>query len=215
MVSDFTVRDPAAVRILLVDDHPVVRFGLAAIIAAQPDMTVVGETASGAESVELASQHRPDVVLMDLRLPGMSGVEAIKAIRQRLPATRFVVVTAYEGDEDIHRALQAGAHAYVLKGASHVELLTAIRTVLRGQRFIPLSVSASLAGRPPRSELTNREMQVLELIVNGLSNKEIAVRLGITEGTVKWHVNVLLGHLKVTDRTQAAVAALQRGLVCL
>ncbi len=209
------MHDPAAVRILLADDHPVVRFGLAAIVGAQPDMLVVGEASSGTEAVELALLHQPDVVLMDLRLPGMSGVEAIKAIGQRLPGTRFVVVTAYEGDEDIHRALQAGAHAYVLKGASHVELLTAIRTVLRGQRFIPLSVSASLAGRPPRSELTNRELQVLELIVNGLSNKEIAVRLGITEGTVKWHVNVLLGHLKVTDRTQAAVAALQRGLVCL
>jgi DNA-binding NarL/FixJ family response regulator len=214
-VSDFAMHDPAAVRILLVDDHPVVRFGLAAIVGAQSDMMVVGEASSGAESVELAARHQPDIVLMDLRLPGMSGVEAIKAIRRRLPDTRFVVVTAYEGDEDIHQALQAGAHAYVLKGASHVELLTAIRTVVRGQRFIPLSVSASLAGRPPRPELTNRELQVLELIVSGLSNKEIAGRLGITEGTVKWHVNVLLGHLNVTDRTQAAVAALQRGLVRL
>jgi len=209
------MHDPAAVRILLVDDHTVVRFGLATIVGAQSDMMVVGEASSGAESVELAARHQPDIVLMDLRLPGMSGVEAIKAIRRRLPDTRFVVVTAYEGDEDVHRALEAGAHAYVLKGASHVELVTAIRTVLRGQRFIPLAVSASLAGRPPRSELTNRELQVLELIVNGLSNKGIANRLGITEGTVKWHVNVLLGHLKVTDRTQAAVTALQRGLVRL
>ncbi|MGA2144698.1 MAG: response regulator transcription factor [Bryobacteraceae bacterium] len=215
MVSDFVMHDPAAVRILLVDDHPVVRFGLAAIIGAQPDMMVVGEASCGTESIELALRHHPDIVLMDLRLPGMSGVEAIKAIRERLPDARFVVVTTYQGDEDIHRALEAGAHGYVLKGASHVELLTAIRTVVRGQRFIPPSVSTRLAGRPPGSELTNRELQVLELIVNGLSNREIASRLGITEGTVKWHVNVLLGQLKVTDRTQAAVAALQRGIVQL
>jgi len=209
------MHDAAVVRILLVDDHPVVRFGLAAIIGTQSDLKVVGEASSGAESVELALRHQPDIVMMDLRLPGMSGVEAMKMIHQELPETRFVVFTTYRGDEDIHQALEAGAQGYVLKGASHVELLTAIRTVVRGQRYIPPSVSTSLAGRPPSSELTNRELQILELIVNGLSNKEIAAGLGITEGTVKWHVNVLLGHLKVSDRTQAAVAALRRGIVHL
>jgi len=209
------MHDAAVIRVLLVDDHPVVRFGLAAILGTQSDMTVVGEASSGAESVELALRQHPDIVLMDLRLPGMTGVEAMKAIHADLPSTRFLVFTTYRGDEDIHQALEAGAQGYVLKGASHVELVTAIRTVMRGHRYIPPSVSTSLAGRPPSSELTNRELQILELIVNGLSNKEIAAGLGITEGTVKWHVNVLLGHLNVSDRTQAAVAALRRGIVHL
>jgi len=200
-------------RILVVDDHPVVRFGLAAIVNAQADLVVVAQAGTGAEAVALFRQHQPDITLMDLRLPGMSGVEAIRAIRLEFPASRFIVLTTYEGDEDIHNALEAGAQAYLLKGMSQDELLKAIRAVRAGLKFIPARVSKTLQTRPPKSELSAREQQVLELIVKGQSNKEIANALGITEGTVKWHVNIILSLLNVTDRTQAALAALQRGIV--
>jgi DNA-binding NarL/FixJ family response regulator len=150
---------------------------------------------------------------MDLRLPGISGVEAIRAIRKEFPASRFIVLTTYEGDEDIHNAIDAGAQAYVLKGMSQAELLMAIHAVRAGLKFIPECVRKTLDARPPSSELSAREMDVLALIVKGLSNKQIAESLGITEGTVKWHVNIILSLLNVTDRTQAAVVALQRGIV--
>jgi two-component system, NarL family, response regulator len=153
--------------------------------------------------------------LMDLRLPGLSGVEAIRAIRKSHPALRFIVLTTYDGDEDIHKALEAGAQAYILKGMSHNELVNAIRTVHSGLKYIPPSVSKSLAERPPHSELSARELEVLELIVKGHSNREIGEALGISEATVKWHVNIILSRLNVSDRTQATVAALQRGIVHL
>jgi two-component system NarL family response regulator len=152
---------------------------------------------------------------MDLRLPGLSGVEAIRAIRKLHPKLRFIVLTTYDGDEDIHKALEAGAQAYILKGMSHNELVNAIRTVHSGLKYIPASVSKSLAERPPHSELSAREMEVLELIVKGRSNREIGEALGISEATVKWHVNIILSRLNVSDRTQATVAALQRGIVHL
>ena len=209
------MKDSEPIRVMIVDDHPVVRFGLASILSSQPDMTVAAQAADGKEAVALARRHQLDVVLMDLRLPGMSGVEAIMAIRKISPETRLVVLTTYEGDEDIHRALEAGAHAYLVKGTSHIELLKAIRAVHEGRRFISPSASKSLAGRPPASELSAREREILELIVKGKSNKEIADALGITEGTVKWHVNLILSRLSVSDRTQAAVAALHRGIVHL
>jgi DNA-binding NarL/FixJ family response regulator len=152
---------------------------------------------------------------MDLRLPGLSGVDAIRALRKAHPKLRFIVLTTYDGDEDIHRALEAGAQAYLLKAMSHNDLANAIRTVHAGLKFLPPSISKSLAGRPPHSELSTREMQVLELIVKGLSNKEIGDTLNISEATVKWHVNMILSRLNVTDRTQATVAALQRGIVHL
>jgi DNA-binding NarL/FixJ family response regulator len=205
----------AMIRVILVDDHPVVRFGLAAIIGLQPDMVVVGEVGSGEEACEVCSRHAADVVLMDLRLSGMSGVEAIRAIRKIRPKLRFIVLTTYDGDEDIHGALEAGAQGYLLKGMSHNDLANAIRTVQSGLRFIPASVSKSLAERPPHSELSQRELQVLELIVRGHSNREIGESLGISEATVKWHVSIILARLNVTDRTQATVAALQRGIVHL
>jgi two-component system NarL family response regulator len=205
----------ATVRVILVDDHPVVRFGLAAIIGLQPDMVVVAEAGSGEEACALCAKQPADVVLMDLRLPGLSGVEAIRAIRKERPKLRFIVLTTYDGDEDIHRALEAGAQAYILKGMSHGELVNAIRTVHSGLKYIPPSVSKSLAERPPHSELSAREMEVLELIVKGRSNREIGEDLGISEATVKWHVNIILSRLNVSDRTQATVAALQRGIVHL
>jgi len=207
--------DSTTIRVILVDDHPVVRFGLAAIIGLQPDMAVVAEAGSGEEACSICARHPADVVLMDLRLPGLSGVEAIRAIRKERPKLRFIVLTTYDGDEDIHRALEAGAQAYILKGMSHNELVNAIRMVHSGLKYIPASVSKSLAERPPHSELSARELEVLELIVRGHSNREIGEALGISEATVKWHVNIILSRLNVSDRTQATVAALQRGIVHL
>jgi two-component system, NarL family, response regulator len=207
--------DSSTIRVILVDDHPVVRFGLAAIIGLQPDMIVVAEAGSGEEACGVCSRHAADIVLMDLRLPGLSGVEAIRAIRNSHPALRFIVLTTYDGDEDIHKALEAGAQAYILKGMSHNELVDAIRMVHSGLKYIPPSVSKSLAERPPHSELSARELEVLELIVKGHSNREIGEALGISEATVKWHVNIILSRLNVSDRTQATVAALQRGIVHL
>ncbi|HKQ73137.1 MAG TPA: response regulator transcription factor [Blastocatellia bacterium] len=207
--------DPTTIRVILVDDHPVVRFGLAAIIGLQPDMTVVAEAGTGEEACAICAKRPADVALMDLRLPGMSGVEAIRAIRKLHPKLRFIVLTTYDGDEDIHKALEAGAQAYILKGMSHNELVNAIRTVHSGLKYIPASVSKSLAERPPHSELSARELEVLELIVKGRSNREIGEALGISEATVKWHVNIILSRLNVSDRTQATVAALQRGIVHL
>jgi DNA-binding NarL/FixJ family response regulator len=207
--------DSSTIRVILVDDHPVVRFGLAAIIGLQPDMAVVAEAGSGEEACAICDRHAADVALMDLRLPGLSGVEAIRAIRKSHPALRFIVLTTYDGDEDIHKALEAGAQAYILKGMSHNELVNAIRMVHSGLKYIPPSVSKSLAERPPHSELSARELEVLELIVKGRSNREIGEALGISEATVKWHVNIILSRLNVSDRTQATVAALQRGIVHL
>ena len=172
------------IRVILVDDHPVVRFGLAAIIGLQPDMTVVAEAGSGEEACPVCDRQPADVVLMDLRLPGLSGVETIRAIRKSQPKLRFIVVTTYDGDEDIHRALEAGAQAYLLKAMSHHDLANAIRTVHSGRKYIPASISKSLAERPPHSELSLREMEVLELIVKGHSNKEIGDALGISERCV-------------------------------
>jgi len=207
--------DRPVIRVIVVDDHPVVRFGLAAIIGLQPDMAVVADAGSGEEACDICAHHPADVVLMDLRLPELSGVEAIVRIRKTSPRLRFIVLTTYEGDEDIHRALAAGAHAYLLKGMSHDKLANAIRRVYSGLKFIPDSVSRSLAERPPHSQLSARELEVLELIVQGRSNKEIGDRLGISEATVKWHVSIILNRLNVRDRTQATVAALQRGIVHL
>jgi DNA-binding NarL/FixJ family response regulator len=207
--------DARKIRVIVVDDHPVVRFGIVAIIALQPDMEVVGQAGSGEEAVTLCATQTVDIVLMDLRLPGMSGVEAVRILHDLHPALRSVVLTTYEGDEDIHNALEAGAHAYLLKAMSHSELATAIRTVHLGHRYLPAAVSKTLAERFPEPGLSPREMEVLELIVRGRSNKEIGAALFISEATVKWHVNIILSRLNVRDRTQAAVTALQRGIVHL
>jgi two-component system NarL family response regulator len=201
------------IRVLVVDDHPIVRLGLAAFINAQPKMKVIAQAGTGEEAVELFRHHQPDVVLMDLRLPGMSGVDAIRVIRSEYPQSRFVVMTTYEGDEDIYQALEAGAQAYLIKCMEPSALIDAVLKVHAGLRVIPASVAKNLATRTPNSALTDRERDVLGLIVKGQSNKEIAAELGITEGTVKCHVNVILSRLGVNDRTEAAVAALKRGMV--
>jgi DNA-binding NarL/FixJ family response regulator len=202
----------ARFRVLVVDDHPIMRLGIAAIINAQKDMKVCGQAGSGEDALRLFRQHTPDVTLMDRRLPGMSGLEAIRAIRREAPQARCVVLTTYEGDEDIHQALAAGAAGYVIKAMSHDTLVDALRKVYAGIRFLPAPVSESLAARTPNSDLSPREREVLSLMVHGQSNKDIAATLGITEATVKCHVSVILERLGVTDRTQAVIAAVKRGL---
>ncbi len=201
------------IRILIADDHFVVRIGLAAIINSQPDMIVVAEASDGTEAVESFSRHRPDITLIDIRMPEMNGIEATAEIRRIDEKARVIVLTTYDGDEDIYRALRAGARAYLLKDTFREELLKAIRNVQAGRKHIPAEVAARLAERTPGSELTAREMDVLGLIVKGLSNRDIAIALSIAEGTVKLHINNILSKLDVEDRTQATTLALQRGII--
>jgi DNA-binding NarL/FixJ family response regulator len=206
-------KDP--IRVLVVEDHNVVRQGLVALLNVVEGLTVVGEAADGLEAIEQYRKHQPDVTLMDLRLPRMGGVEAIQHIRQEAPQARVIVLTTYDGDEDIYRALKAGARAYLLKGMTSEDLVTTIRAVQAGKSHIPPAIAERLAERMGSEDLTPREFEVLNEIVHGKSNKEIASALNVSEATVKTHINSLLGKLGVTDRTQAATAALQRGIVPL
>ena len=203
------------IRVMLVEDHAVVRQGLIALLSSVPDIEIVGSAVDGAEAVENFSRINPDVTLMDLQLPRMGGVEAITAIRATHPAARFIVLTTFDGDEDIYRAMQAGAKAYLLKGMDLEELLAAIRAVFAGKGRISSAIAEKLADRVSGQQLTTRELGTLERIVAGRSNKEIASDLNISEATVKSHVNSLLGKLGVEDRTQAAIIAVQRGFVRL
>ena len=203
------------IKIIVVDDQSVVRQGFVALINTVSDMEVVADGINGEQAIELYRQHKPDVMLIDLRMPVIGGVEAITKIRQEFPEARLIVLTTYDGDEDIYRSLQAGAKGYLLKDMFFEELETAIRSVHAGSRRIPAVVAERLAERMSGSALTDRELEVLELIVKGQSNKEIAKSLKISEATVKSHINSLLSKLGVTDRTQAATTALQRGLVHL
>jgi DNA-binding NarL/FixJ family response regulator len=207
--------DMVKIKVLVVDDHPVVRVGISTIIDTQQDMTVVAETGSGEEAIELFRKHRPDLTVMDLRLEGISGVECIRRIRQEFPEARFIVLTVYRGDENIYQALEAGASSYLIKGMPRQLLLDALRRVHRGERFLPASVTEALATRRPETELTAREREVLELLAVGKSNKEIAAKLNIAEVTVKCHLSLIFLRLGVTDRTQAVIAAAQRGLIHL
>ncbi len=203
------------IRILVVEDHNVVRQGLVALLKVAEGLEVVGEAADGVEAVTQFRKHQPAVTLIDLRLPKLSGVDTILRIRKEAPQARFIVLTTYEGDEDIYRAIQAGAKAYLLKGMTSEELLAAIRTVHAGKSHIPQVIAERLAERIGAEELTPREVNVLEQIVQGMSNKEIGAQLKISEATVKTHINNLLAKLGVTDRTQAATAAIRRGIVSL
>ena len=203
------------VRVIIADDHPIVREGLQAVIDDQPDMVVVGQAATGAEAVVLAIAERPDVVLIDLRMPEVNGVDAIAAIRAQWPDARVLVLTTYDGDEDIYCALQAGAQGYLLKDTPRADLLDAIRAVARGQQRVPTEVAARLVKRIGAPALTEREVDVLRLMAQGRSNKVIGVELHISEGTVKFHVNNILGKLGAVDRTQAVTIALQRGILHL
>jgi two-component system NarL family response regulator len=203
------------IRVLVIEDHPVVRQGLVALLSNAPDIEIVGSAADGLEGIEVFRSVRPDVTLIDLQMPRLGGVEAIQRMRHEWPDARFIVLTTFDGDEDIYRAMQAGAKAYLLKGMEVDELLRAIRTVHAGRASVPSSIAEKLAQRVGSQDLTTRELEVLRRIVAGRANKEIANDLNISEATVKSHVNSLLGKLGVDDRTHAAVIALQRGIVHL
>ena len=203
------------IRILVAEDHLVARVGVTTIVNMQDDMTVVAEATNGHQAVEMFRLHQPDVTLLDLRMPGMGGVEAALVIRSEFPGAKMIALTTYGGDEDIRRALAAGVHAYLTKDVLHDELLKAIRAVNAGQTYLPAAVAASLAAQLPRPDLSAREVQVLAQIVRGQANKQIAFTLGIAEHTVKNHVKNILSKLGVQDRTQAATAAIQRGIIHL
>ena len=203
------------IRCLVADDHAIVREGVAATIELYDEMRVVARASNGRESVEVFREHRPDITLMDLNMPEMGGVEAITRIRDEFPDARVIILTTYDGDEDIFRGLRAGAKAYLLKEGSVEQLVETIHAVHQGQVRIPQEVAAKLAVRMTSPELTAREMEVLHLIVAGKSNAEIGDALFITEATVKAHVNSILSKLDVSDRTQAVTTALKRGIVHL
>ncbi|HEY0565835.1 MAG TPA: response regulator transcription factor [Terriglobales bacterium] len=205
----------APIRVMVVEDHNVVRQGLVALIRTVPDMTVVAEACNGREAIDFFAKHEPDITLMDLRLPEVPGVEAIIQIRKRTPQARIIVLTTFDGDEDIYRALQAGAKGYLLKDMFGHELMEAIRSVHAGGSRIPKPVAERLAQRVGGPDLTAREREVLELIVKGNSNREIGTAMFISEATVKTHVNNILSKLGVSDRTQATTTAIQRGIVHL
>jgi two-component system NarL family response regulator len=201
------------IRILLIEDHQVVRQGLVALLSTTEGLEVVGSVGDGAEAIEVFRKTQPDVTLIDLQMPKMGGVETIRQLRKEYPQARFIVLTTFDGDEDIYRALQAGARAYLLKGMPLDELLSTIRTVHSGKLVIPSPVAEKLAQRVSGQELTTRELEVLERIVAGRANKDISSDLCISEATVKTHINSLLGKLGVADRTHAATVAIERGLV--
>ena len=206
---------PRRIRVLVADDHPVVRTGLAAVIAQEADLELVAEAENGAGAVALFREHHPDVVLMDLRMPVMDGVEAIRTITAAYPAARVLALTTYEGDGDIRRALEAGACGYLLKDMLLTEVITAVRAVHRGERVIPPAVAVRLAEQPPGSDLTERELEVLTLVARGLANKDVAAAIGRTDETVKVHLKNIFTKLRVTDRTEAVTVALARGLIRL
>jgi DNA-binding NarL/FixJ family response regulator len=202
-------------RVLVAEDHLIARVGITTILNAQPDMVVVAEAANGRQAVELFLEHRPDVGLVDVRMPLLTGIEAVALIREKLPEARLICVSTYGGDDDVRRALQAGASGYLTKDVLQDDLLLAVRAVARGERFLPRELAAALEARQQTTPLSARESEVLELIVKGLANKQIAYVLNIAEHTVKNHVKSILEKLAVDDRTQAATVAIQRGIVHL
>lgn len=203
------------IRVLIVDDHAIVRNGLATIINRDPEMTVIAQAEDGQQAINSFREYQPDVTLMDLRMPKMAGVEAIMAICAEFKKARIAVLTTYDGDEDIYRGLQAGAQGYLLKDAKPGELLNAIRAIHNGQKYIPPEVGAKLLQRMSNPELSERELDVLRLMAQGMGNQEIGTALCIGESTVKSHVNRILSKLGVSDRTQAVITAVKRGIVSL
>jgi DNA-binding NarL/FixJ family response regulator len=203
------------IRILIADDHYIVRIGLIALVNTEPDMEVVAEAGDGAQALELFAKHKPDLALLDLRMPVKSCVEAAIEIRRQFSGACILMLTAFDGDEDIHKALQAGAQGYVLKSSPGEKLLPALRAVAAGQRWIPNEVANRLASRNTFESLTPREVQVLNHLAKGLANKEIADVLNISEHTAKDYLKSILAKLRVADRTEAVTAALQRGIIQL
>jgi two-component system NarL family response regulator len=203
------------IRVLVADDHPVVRAGLVAVLAHEADLEVVAEAENGVRAVALFRKLQPDVVLMDLRMPAMDGVQAIGAITQEFPAARILALTTYEGDGDIRGALEAGARGYLLKDMLLTEVIAAVRAVHRGERIIPGAVATRLAEFPAGSDLTERELEVLALVARGMANKDAARAIGRSEETVKIHLKNIFSKLRVTDRTEAVTVALARGLIHL
>src|SRR5271156_3001036 len=209
------MNEQETILVLCVDDHPLVRKGIASILANENDMRLVGEAGNGREAVDLFRQHHPDVTLMDLRMPEMDGVQATQAIRKEFPDAKIIALTSYDGDQDIYRALEAGVRGYLLKEMVHTEVLRAIRTVHSGKRLMPAEVAERLSEYFPQVALTPREVEVLTLVARGLANREIAERLGTASGTIKMHIQNVLGKLGAADRTHAVTIAIQRGILHL
>ena len=201
------------IRILIVDDHPVVCSGLTSMLSAQTGLEVVGSAASGEEALTIVQRDRPDIMLLDLRMPGMDGISVLNALERMEHSTRVVVLTSFEKEEDIYRAIRAGAQGYLLKDTTESEMVAAISVVNSGKRYIPRHIAARLADRLMRSDLTARELQTLELLAQGSTNKQIAGALGISDNTVRHHVNNIMEKLQVTDRTEAVATALRNGVL--
>jgi two-component system, NarL family, response regulator len=201
------------IRILIVDDHPVVRTGLTSMLQTQATIQVVGAASTGEEALQLIEQQMPDLVLLDLRMPGMDGVETLRAIRKLPTAPLIIILTSFETDEDIYRAVHEGAHGYLLKSATQLEMVTAIQAVSRGNRHIPPRIAARLARRMSRPNLTARELEILEMMAKGLTNKQIGTVCRITGITARNHVNSIIDKLEVSDRTEAVAVAIQQGII--
>jgi DNA-binding NarL/FixJ family response regulator len=205
--------DTTAIRILVVDDHPVVRQGVAGLVGGQPDMTIVGQASNGREAIQQFRAHHPDIVLMDLQMPEMNGLDALMAIRDETPEARIIMLTTYAGDAQVLRAIKAGARGYLLKSALHRELLATIRAVHAGKKSLSAEASYELAEHAGDDTLTPAEVRVLRLIAEGNANKEIAEHLSVSEETVKGQVRNILSKLGAKDRTHAAMIGLKRGII--
>jgi DNA-binding NarL/FixJ family response regulator len=201
------------IKVLIVDDHPVVRAGLTSMLGTQPNLEVIGSSSSGEEAVEMARLRDPDVLLLDLRMPGMNGVDTLHALLRAGSSARVIILTSFETDEDIYRAFQAGTQGYLLKDTSLREMVEAITTVYAGKRYVPSHIASRLAERMMRTNLTVRELEILKMLAKGPTNKEIAQALGISDNTVRNHVNSIIEKLEVSDRTEAATMAIHRGLI--
>lgn len=206
-------RNPKLIRILTVDDHPLLREGIAVLVKNEQDMELVAEASDGEEAIEQFRRHRPDVTLMDLRMPNLNGTEAISRIRREFPDARIIVLSTYAGDAQVLRAIKAGARGYIRKGHVHRELLDAIRSVYAGNKRIPPEIAAELADHVADDELSSREIEVLRLIAAGNANKQIADKLSIGETTVKNHITSILSKLSANDRAHAVTIALRRGII--